>query len=39
MTRRITRAKQTIKDSRIPFRLPASADFGERFAAVLHVLI
>jgi predicted RNA polymerase sigma factor len=38
MTRRITRAKQTIKDSRIPFRLPAAADFRERLAAVLHVL-
>ena len=38
MTRRITRAKQTVKDSRIPFRLPASADFGERVAAVLQVL-
>jgi len=38
MTRRVTRAKQTIKDSHIPFRLPASTDFGERLAAVLHVL-
>ena len=38
MTRRITRAKQTIKDSRIPFRLPAAAEFQERLAAVLHVL-
>jgi RNA polymerase sigma factor (sigma-70 family) len=38
MTRRITRAKQQIKDSRIPFRLPARAEHVERLAAVLHVL-
>src|SRR3981081_2915365 len=38
MTRRITRAKQTIKDSHIPFRLPAAAHRGERLSAVLHVL-
>ncbi len=38
MTRRITRAKQTIQDSRTPFRLPDSTDFGERLSAVLHVL-
>ncbi|MEV4312929.1 DUF6596 domain-containing protein [Actinocrispum sp. NPDC049592] len=34
MTRRITRAKQSIKDSRIPFGMPADRDLG----AVLHVL-
>ena len=38
MTRRITRAKQLIKDSGIPFRLPGKADRVERLAAVLHVL-
>jgi RNA polymerase sigma factor (sigma-70 family) len=38
MTRRITRAKQQIKDSGIPFRLPATAERTERLAAVLHVL-
>jgi RNA polymerase sigma factor (sigma-70 family) len=38
MTRRITRAKQTIKDSHVPFRMPAAADRGERLSAVLHVL-
>ena len=34
MTRRITRAKKTVKDSGVPFRLPADADP----TAVLHVL-
>jgi len=38
MTRRITRAKQQIKDSGIPFRLPALKERAERLAAVLHVL-
>jgi predicted RNA polymerase sigma factor len=38
MTRRITRAKQQIKDSGIPFRLPAQKERAERLAAVLHVL-
>jgi predicted RNA polymerase sigma factor len=38
MTRRITRAKQTIKDSGVPFRMPATAELGERLGAVLHVL-
>jgi RNA polymerase sigma factor (sigma-70 family) len=38
MTRRITRAKQQIKDSGVPFRLPARAERAERFAVVLHVL-
>ena len=38
MTRRITRAKQQIKDSGIPFRLPASEERAERLATVLHVL-
>jgi RNA polymerase sigma factor (sigma-70 family) len=38
MTRRITRAKQQIKDSGVPFRLPARAEQAERLAVVLHVL-
>ena len=38
MTRRITRAKQTIKDSGVPFRMPAQAERAERLGAVLHVL-
>jgi RNA polymerase sigma factor (sigma-70 family) len=38
MTRRITRAKQQIKDSGIPFRLPARAERVERLGIVLHVL-
>ena len=38
MTRRITRAKQTIKESGIPFRTPSSTEREARLAAVLHVL-
>jgi predicted RNA polymerase sigma factor len=38
MTRRITRAKQSIRDSGIPFRMPAPQERAERTAAVLHVL-
>lgn len=38
MTRRITRAKQSIKDSRIPFRMPPAAERADRLGAVLHVL-
>src|SRR5262249_35948499 len=38
MTRRISRAKQAIKDSGIPFRLPAAAERAGQLAAVLHVL-
>jgi RNA polymerase sigma factor (sigma-70 family) len=38
MTRRITRAKQRIKDSGIPFRMPPRGERAERLAAVLHVL-
>jgi RNA polymerase sigma factor (sigma-70 family) len=38
MTRRITRAKQTIKDSGIPFGLPPATERSERLASVLHVL-
>ncbi len=38
MTRRITRAKQAIKDSGIGFAMPAPAQRAGRLAAVLHVL-
>jgi RNA polymerase sigma factor (sigma-70 family) len=38
MTRRITRAKQSIKDSGVPFRMPSGSERAERLAAVLHVL-
>jgi RNA polymerase sigma factor (sigma-70 family) len=38
MTRRVTRAKQSIKDSGVPFRLPSSHDWEDRLSAVLHVL-
>ncbi len=38
VTRRISRAKQTIKESGIPFRLPSIADRADRLAVVLHVL-
>jgi RNA polymerase sigma factor (sigma-70 family) len=38
MTRRITRAKQAVKDSGIPFAMPGPAERGQRQAAVLHVL-
>jgi RNA polymerase sigma factor (sigma-70 family) len=38
MTRRISRAKQQIKDSAVPFRIPAAEERSARLAAVLHVL-
>jgi predicted RNA polymerase sigma factor len=38
MTRRITRAKEAIKDSGLPFRLPAPGEREDRLRAVLHVL-
>ena len=38
MTRRISRAKQQIKASAVPFRMPAAPDRAGRLAAVLHVL-
>jgi RNA polymerase sigma factor (sigma-70 family) len=38
MTRRITRAKQAIKNSGIAFRMPAGSERAGRLAAVLHVL-
>jgi len=38
MTRRISRAKQRIKDSGLPFRLPPDAERAQRLGAVFHVL-
>ena len=38
MTRRISRAKQSIKASGAPFGMPAASERPERVAAVLHVL-
>ncbi len=38
VTRRITRAKQSIKDSGVPFALPARDSRAERLQAVLRVL-
>jgi RNA polymerase sigma factor (sigma-70 family) len=38
LTRRISRAKQTIKESGVPFRLPSRTERADRLAVVLHVL-
>ncbi|MCU1258765.1 MAG: polymerase sigma-70 factor, subfamily protein [Bryobacterales bacterium] len=38
MAQRISRAKQSIKSSGIPFQLPAAEERGQRLRAVLHVL-
>jgi RNA polymerase sigma factor (sigma-70 family) len=38
MAQRISRAKQSIKDSSVRFRMPTRAEWGERLRAVLHVL-
>ena len=38
MAQRITRAKQSIKASGIPFRMPTEPERAERLSAVLHVL-
>ena len=38
MTRRITRAKQAIKDSGLPFAMPTGPERAQRLGAVLHVL-
>lgn len=38
MAQRISRAKQSIKSSGIPFALPTAAERAERLQAVLHVL-
>jgi RNA polymerase sigma factor (sigma-70 family) len=38
MAQRISRAKQSIRASGVPFRLPDAGERGERLASVLHVL-
>ena len=38
MRRRISRAKQQVKESTVPFRMPAAGERAARLAAVLHVL-
>ncbi|MGN9778339.1 RNA polymerase sigma factor [Micromonospora sp. H33] len=38
MTRRISRGKQRIRDSGVPFRMPAGPERDARLAAVRHVL-
>ncbi len=38
MAQRISRAKQTIKTSRVPFRMPTKREHPQRLAAVLHAL-
>ena len=38
MAQRISRAKQRIKSSGVPFRMPTAAERDERLAAVLHIL-
>jgi RNA polymerase sigma factor (sigma-70 family) len=38
MTRRISRAKRTVQDSGVPFRMPSGTERPHRLDAVLHVL-
>jgi RNA polymerase sigma factor (sigma-70 family) len=38
MAQRISRAKQTIKGSRIPFEMPATPDYAARLRTALHVI-
>ncbi len=38
MTRRITRAKKSIRESGLPFAMPPKAERAQRLSAVLHVL-
>jgi RNA polymerase sigma factor (sigma-70 family) len=38
MAQRISRAKQSIKQSRVPFRLPDAGERASRLGSVLHVL-
>jgi RNA polymerase sigma factor (sigma-70 family) len=38
MAKRISRAKQRIKASGVPFRMPTEADWTQRLRSVLHVL-
>ena len=38
LAQRISRAKQSIKTSRVPFRMPDEKERAQRFGSVLHVL-
>jgi RNA polymerase sigma factor (sigma-70 family) len=38
MAQRISRAKQTVKASGVPFQMPSPEEWGDRLRAVLHVL-
>ena len=38
MAQRISRAKATIRNSRVPFEMPGEGEYRERLDAVLHVL-
>src|SRR5437899_1774311 len=38
MAQRISRAKQSINTSRVPFRIPTGQEQAERLSSVLHVL-
>jgi predicted RNA polymerase sigma factor len=38
MAQRISRAKQSVKESGVPFQMPAPSEWPERLKAVLHVL-
>jgi RNA polymerase sigma-70 factor (ECF subfamily) len=38
MTRRIARAKERIREQRIPYEIPSRAELGRRLGAVLHVI-
>jgi RNA polymerase sigma factor (sigma-70 family) len=38
MAQRVSRAKQTVKASGVPFRMPGARERAERLSAVLHVL-
>ncbi len=38
MTRRIARAKERIREERIPYEIPSRTELGRRLGAVLHVI-
>ena len=38
MAQRISRAKQTIRESDVPFRMPVREEQQQRLRAVLHVI-
>jgi RNA polymerase sigma factor (sigma-70 family) len=38
MAQRISRAKQSVKESGVPFQMPTPPEWSQRLAAVLHVL-